>query len=619
MRIVISSNIGNGIGLEADYRLLRSFLEERGHEVYGQQFDKPATVESCDLCIWLEVINEHLVPISKRHWIFVNGEWLKPEYARPIQRHCEFVFAKTREAERLLKGTFPNVRYVGFLCADKMVKAIPRERKFLHLGGNGGFRNTNEVISAWREYRYWISNDNFDVPLTVVSNSNTVDVHDAPGITFLRRATDERITELQNSHLFHLFPSATEGYGQAIHESQSVGAVLLTTQAPPMSEMQAPFEVPGKIHKKQNFSSLYNVSPSDIRVKAGRMLEQPSHVIARMQAESRARFEKGNREFAERFTPFLEPKSIFGRSLRISLIGNFDPPHSTENDLLWTLRDMGHQVIPFQENQDSTEEILSGSSGSKLCLFIHTHGWVSPGKMSLDRLWEELRKQGTVTASFHLDRYWGLNALDQREEKIGKHAFWKTDFCFTADGGNQERFSARGVNHHWLPPGVVKRECRLGEFRGELSTEIGFIGAVGYHPEYPFRGELINFLRDVYGERFRVYQGYRGQPLNDLYASVKVVVGDSCFGGADRYFSDRVPETLGRGGFLIHPACKGLDIPGLVTFSPGNLYELQDRIDYYLNHESEREHLRCAAHHWVKSWETYSNRMKTLLGVCGLG
>jgi hypothetical protein len=139
------------------------------------------------------------------------------------------------------------------------------------------------------------------------------------------------------------------------------------------------------------------------------------------------------------------------------------------------------------------------------------------------------------------------------------------------------------------------------------------VGASSYHPEYPFRGELLAFLKEVYGERFKIFQGYRGQALNDLYASIRVVVGDSCFGGVDRYWSDRIPETLGRGGFLIHPSTSGLTIPGLVTFEPGNLSQLQDRIDYYLDNPDRRAFLQIAANDWVKDNETYTNRMTTLL------
>jgi glycosyltransferase involved in cell wall biosynthesis len=637
MRIVIISNINNGIGLQKDYELLRAQLEAWGHEVSGQQWDAPPSGPEqlaarydpdtgishdvplqYDLAIWLEVVNEHLIPIARRHYLFANPEWLKPEYVRPIQRYVEKIFAKTHDAEKALRERFTGVHYTGFLTEDHRVEEIEKARTCLHIGGNSGFRNTQSVISAWREYRYW---DVEGLPeLVVVTTSKNVSCEETPGITFHQRVNDEELIRLQNSHLFHLYPSAYEGWGHALHEAQSCGAVTLLTDAPPMNEFGPSFTVPFIRTKRNNFGTLYEVSGKDIREAIPKMLAQPDHVIARMMCESRARFEKANREFGERFKPFVDETVEITTKPRLAILGNFEPEHSTENDLLWTLRDMGHQVFRFQENRDRTEEILTACQLQRiaLLLYVHTHGWETPGKYSVSDLILLLREHGIKTASFHLDRYWGLNQNDRREDRVGEHPFWTTDAVFTADGGNQERFHERGINHHWLPPGVVKRDCYLGERREDLVVDVGFVGATGYHPEYPFRGELLGFLKEVYGERFRIFQGYRGKRLNDLYASIRVVVGDSCFGGSDSYWSDRVPETLGRGGFLIHPASKGLTIPGLMTFEPGNLQELQDKIDYYLDHPKARAACQGAAFDWVQDFETYHNRMTTLLRTMGV-
>lgn len=629
MRIVICSNLTNGIGLQKDYELLRALLEEWGHEVDGQQFNEPLAVAPGDLCIWLEVFDEHLLSLAPRHSIFLNPEWTKPETVRPIQRHCERVFAKTLDAERVLKETFPNVTYVGFLAEDKLDRAVTREPRFLHLGGNSGFRNTNAVISAWREYRWWNGVDALNADLTVVSTSITVDKTETPGITFLGRCTDAIIKDLQNRCMFHLFPSSYEGWGQALHEGQSCGAIILSTNAPPMCEFKSPREIPSIRQKKNNFGILHEVSPAAIREAVPWFLSLPNTAVAKLQTEARARFEQGNEGFRTRFKPFLAPrvalpllvagspvKSPPERSV-IALLGNFDPPHSTENDLLWTLSDMGYRVLGFQENRDRTEEILEGCQNAALFIWIHTHSWTTPGQISLDEMLVRMRSRGIKTASFHLDRYVGLDKLDGRETRVGTHPFWRTDTIFTADGGNQEFFKARGINHVWLPPGVVKRDCYIGEPQADLAIDVGFVGAEGYHPEYPFRGELINFLRSVYGDRFRIFTGYRGERLNNLYASIKVTVGDSCFGGADYYWSDRVPETLGRGGFLIHPACRGMNIPGLVTFTPGDLFELQDKIDFALEQEWVRKNSREIAMSWVVARETYHNRLRRLLQICG--
>jgi hypothetical protein len=637
MRIVLVSNISNGIGLQKDCQLLGAFLGSLGHEVSLQQFNLPIATKKADLCILLETISEETVKIAPRNWYFANPEWLTPDKIRLVKKHCEIVFAKTKEAYGALQSEFLNVQYVGFLTEDKGDSKMKRERKFLHIGGNGGHRNTNAVISAWREYRYWTKDE---LPeLTVVSNSKTVEpIRDVPGITFIRRATDEQITELQNSHLFHLFPSGYEGFGHALHEAQSSSAILLTTDAAPMNEVAAPFKVPSIRTKLVNMGTVHEVSGRDIREQVSKMMALPNRAIAKFQNESRQWFEYGNREFKRLFPPHLDTPSrsllslpyfvgdedhpitsgtFFGierspvrRKLRISFLGNFIPPHSTENDLLWTLRDLGHEVITFQENAHGERPLPAD-----LFLWVHTHGWGDEDYFAA--VLKFYKEHGIPTASFHLDLYFGLNDGDGRESKVGKHPFWKTDICMTADGSSQEKFAERGVNHVWVKPGVVARDCKSGIRREELAIDIGFCGAEGYHNEWPWRGEMIRILRNVYGDKFKVFSGFRGERLNDLYASVNILVGDCCFAGKPRYYSDRWTETCGRGGFLLAPQIEGCCIP-LATFTPCNIRDLTEKIDYYLAHGEERELIRRAAHEHVKNHDTYSHRVKEILGLLNL-
>lgn len=311
--------------------------------------------------------------------------------------------------------------------------------------------------------------------------------------------------------------------------------------------------------------------------------------------------------------------------MNIAVCGNHRVPYCTEQELVWTFQSMGHRVIPFQEDASTTDGMLHlcRQGGISLFVYVHTHGWKTPGNLSFESLLEQLRFFGVTTVSFHLDRYWGLEKGDQRESRVGNHAFWKSEYVFTADGGNDELFQARGVNHHWLPPGVAARHCFIGTKQPQFAADVIFVGARNYHPEYPFRSQLVDWLSATYGNRFRRYNGdcggvVREERLNDLYASAKVVVGDSCFAGAPYYWSDRVPETLGRGGFLLHPKTPGLDIEGLVTFEPGNLLQLKTLIDYYLENEESRQALSLKALNDVREHHTYTNRMQTLLKVIGV-
>jgi len=310
-------------------------------------------------------------------------------------------------------------------------------------------------------------------------------------------------------------------------------------------------------------------------------------------------------------------------SLTVAVLGNHQVSYCTECELDWTFEHLGHRVIRFQENQSQTHQILAQCIAQKVDLFvyIHTHGWTTPGSLTLDQLIQSLRANGIKTCSFHLDLYWGLNINDKRQDRIGTHPFWHTDYVFTADGGHQEGFQQRGINHIWLPPAVVERGCYKGNFNPDWAVDVAFVGAKGYHPEYPFRGQLIDWLEQTYRGRFRRYAGdtqwatFREQRLNDLYASVKVNVGDSCLAGIPFYWSDRVPETLGRGGFLIHPAVEGLDIPGLVTYKPQDLTDLKEKVEYYLAHEDERRACVELSFPYVKANHTYTNRVQTMLEI----
>ena len=141
-----------------------------------------------------------------------------------------------------------------------------------------------------------------------------------------------------------------------------------------------------------------------------------------------------------------------------------------------------------------------------------------------------------------------------------------------------------------------------------------FVGAKDYHAEYPFRRQLVEFLGETYGERFKHVTGVRGHELNNVYASAKVVVGDCIFAGTPFYWSDRLPETVGRYGFLLHPQVEGLNIPCGV-YEPQNLQSLEKEIEYHLSlSDGWRHQWAVEAAEDVRAKHTWTVRMKEILG-----
>ena len=239
MNIAIVSNINNAIGLQREYELLSDFLSEFGHTVTGIQFDAPpddpATVAICaekyDLAIFLEVVPRNFLGLAERRWWFGNPEWTKPEMIEVVERSFEKIFAKTHEAERIFERLFPGrVHYSGFLTRDQYDPPVERMPIFLHLAGNSVLRGTEAVLDAWRWKK---DGKRLNAQLIVIGTAkfSREGFEDDDRVIFLDRVDEEELRRRQNQCLYHLLPSATEGFGHALHEGLSVGAQVITLDA----------------------------------------------------------------------------------------------------------------------------------------------------------------------------------------------------------------------------------------------------------------------------------------------------------------------------------------------------------------------------------------------------
>lgn len=302
----------------------------------------------------------------------------------------------------------------------------------------------------------------------------------------------------------------------------------------------------------------------------------------------------------------------------IGFIGNFVPPFSTENERKWSFEKLGHKVIPFQENETTPEQLLEAMNEVDMLIYSHTHdpSYVIDGLIDVFNIYKANR---VPTVSAHLDRWAWL----KRVEDVGKEATWFTEYIFMADASPEavELYDKLKLNWHYLKPAVVEKDCYLAPSRPDrYPHEIIFTGSKGYHPEYPFRPQLIDWLKKEYGNKFGHYGNdgikvLRGKDLNEALVTAKIVVGDSCFGGRPNYVSDRYFETRGRGGFLLHPKVEGVDHEGVGFYEHGDFSDLKKQIDYYLENDTEREAMRTRGFEHVKNNETYTQRSQEILDV----
>lgn len=313
----------------------------------------------------------------------------------------------------------------------------------------------------------------------------------------------------------------------------------------------------------------------------------------------------------------------------ITFVGNFHVDYSSETHHKKSLESLGHTVIPMQEGQVSTNQIFEEARKSDMLIWVHTHGWnTKPIKLTVTELFTRLKELGVPTLTYHLDLWFGI----QRQKDLEEDPFYKQiGHFFTVDKLMADWFNENtDVKGHYLQAAVFDQECYYDP--ETLKTEqVIFVGSKGYHPEWPYRPQLIDWLRDTYGGSFTHVSGdgdtgtIRGAQLNNLYAHTKVAVGDTLCINFDYpyYWSDRVYETLGRGGFIIHPYIKGMeehfeDGEHLVLYEYGDFDQLKMLIDFYLENDVERERIRKAGHEHVKANHTYKNRWQTIIDTLEL-
>ncbi|MFN2592879.1 MAG: glycosyltransferase [Candidatus Dormibacteria bacterium] len=332
-------------------------------------------------------------------------------------------------------------------------------------------------------------------------------------------------------------------------------------------------------------------------------------------------------------------------SLRIAFVGNFLPhfvptptaptPYSTEVHLGLSLEALGHTVLRLQEGEVRAANVTQAAQGFGADLFIWTQtlGLADTGGTISERaaMLEDLRSAGIPSLGVHLDRWWGL----ERERSVYEQPYFRVDLLASADGGHDAEWAAAGVNHVWSPPAIYHGEAVTGTYRPEYASPIAFVGSWHHyaHEAWPHRRQLIDHLRMRWGRQTKFWPmrgAVRGAALSDLYASVSVIVGDSCLvpnsdgSPCTHYISDRCPETMGRttSAALVHPRVEGVtdgtlwqEGEHLACWALGDWDELDATIQRLLDNESERRALAGAGYAHTVSHHTYVERFRRLLPV----
>lgn len=233
-------------------------------------------------------------------------------------------------------------------------------------------------------------------------------------------------------------------------------------------------------------------------------------------------------------------------------------------------------------------------------------------KQELDETFETLRRGGTKLVCWMFDLYFGY----QREWQVKNFKMFKADYVFSTDGGHRDKWKEYGVNHYCVRQGIIPSECYIAKTNRPPEYDVVFVGS--NNPLFPERKRINDEIAKDF--KFKWFGSFnsnevRGIALNELYANTKVVIGDSFY--SPHYWSNRVVETLGRGGFLIHQEVEGIkeEYPYLVTYKRGDIEDLKAKIRYYIEHDDERRQIIQKNLDWVKENYTVTKKVEEILKI----
>lgn len=297
--------------------------------------------------------------------------------------------------------------------------------------------------------------------------------------------------------------------------------------------------------------------------------------------------------------------------MNIFFLGKFSRPYSTENYVAYAMRSLGHEVTCEQFSPRMNGAEVFGrirESQAEMVLFS------KPRARCYGELIRQCKRAGIVTVTWLWDLYFSYRHYSRGSARTPPVQALLTDYVFSTDGGHEAQWRERRVTHQVVRQGIHEPE-RVMLPPSEVRRPLAFIGTWREQVANQERLRLVRWLRATYGDSISFHDSTRGLALNQLLADTDVVVGDSY--PAAHYWSNRIYEILGRGGFLLHPRTVGLDAEfrdgeHYAGYDCGDWTGLRERIDYWLTHADEREHIRRTGFERMATL-TYRDRCAELL------
>lgn len=236
------------------------------------------------------------------HYLLPNQERF-PRRQIGRLRHIDLVLCKSRHAVEVFEQEGARTFHLGFTSEDRASPATPKDfGAFVHIAGASTLKGTEAVLAAWQAHPEW-------PVLTLVMNARLAPPSVPDNVRLISEyLSDEDMRALQNSCGIHLCPSQAEGWGHYIAEAMSTGAVVITTDAPPMNELVdagSGLLVDVASTTPRHLGTCFQVDQKSLEAAIIKVMEMNTEQKARIGAKARIAFDAIRTGFGQRLTTLL--------------------------------------------------------------------------------------------------------------------------------------------------------------------------------------------------------------------------------------------------------------------------------------------------------------------------
>lgn len=234
-----------------------------------------------------------------------NQEWCRPETLALLSR-IDHVLCKTRYAEGIFCAFGHKTHFVGFSSEDRFLSNAQKDfGKYLHVAGRSEQKGTRVLSRVWAKHPDWPA-------LTIVTRNRHLVECDSEtrNIRIITEViSTAELAAMQNEFGVHLCLSEAEGFGHYICEAMSCGAIVVTTNAPPMNELvtnERGVLVDFSESRKQSLGKNFFAEPESLERSIERLLSMSDAEKIGLSSAAREWFLINDDSFKRRFSFVLQ-------------------------------------------------------------------------------------------------------------------------------------------------------------------------------------------------------------------------------------------------------------------------------------------------------------------------